>query len=177
MAEQVLDLERKAIPPVLDFFKNKLPDAFDKAFNFGKGGKKEVAAPPPVEPAPVQGVNIVLSPIEINGFYLLSGNNYVTFYVTTLNQKREYIKEGWTATGITGLSGQLAVMAEGADFNLDMGSRTAPISGNSSEPYIWSFRIQSDTEQAIAPYQAVTGAVLYPPGQIDYTAMKRQGTI
>ena len=181
MAEQafgnVLDLERKAIPPVLDFFKNKLPDAFDKAFNFGKGGKKGVATPPPVEPAPVQGVNIVLPPIEINGFYLLSGNNYVTFYATTLNQKREYIKEGWMATGMTGLSGQLAVMAEGADFNLDMGSRTAPISGNSSEPYIWSFRIQSDTEQSIAPYQAVTGAVLYPPGQIDYTAMKRQGTI
>ena len=177
MAEQVLDLERKAIPPVLDFFKNKLPDAFDKAFNFGKGGKKGVATPPPVEPAPVQGVNIVLSPIEINGFYLLSGDNYVTFYATTLNQKREYIKEGWMATGMTGLSGQLAVMAEGADFNLDMGSRAAPISGNSSEPYIWSFRIQSDTEQSIAPYQAVTGAVLYPPGQIDYTAMKRQGTI
>lgn len=181
MAEQafgnVLDLERKAIPPVLDFFKNKLPDAFDKAFNFGKGGKRGVAAPPPVEPAPVQGVNIVLSPIEVNGFYLLSGADYVTFYVTTLNQKREYIKEGWMATGMTGLSGQLAVLSEGADFNLDVGSRTAPISGNSSEPYIWSFRIQSDTEQAIAPYQAVTGAVLYPPGQIDYTAMKRQAPI
>ena len=178
MAKQVLDLERKAVPPVLDFFKNKIPDAFDKAFNFGKGGKKGAAAPSPSPASTTQAVvDVVLTPIEINGFYLLSGNNYVTFYVTTLNQKREYIKEGWSATGITGLSGQLAVLSEGADFNLDVGSRTAPISATTSEPYIWSFRIQSDVEQAIAPYQAVTGAVLYPPGQIDYAAMKRQGLI
>ena len=170
MAKQVLDLERKAVPPVLDFFKNKIPDAFDKAFNFGKDTKRE--APPPV--VPVQGVNIVLNPVEINGFYVLSGNNYVTFYVTTLNQNRQYIKDGWTASGITGLGGQLVVVSEGADFNLDLGRRSAPISGQS---YIWSFRIQSDTEQAVAPYQEVTGAVLYPPGQIDYTSMKRQSTI
>ena len=185
MAKQVLDLERKAQAPVLDFFKNQVPRAFENVLNFERKIQKdivnlfnnEVAAPPVVEPATPTGVNIVLSPIEVNGFYLLSGNNYVTFYVTTLNQKREYIKEGWTATGMTGLNGQLAVISEGADFNLDLGSRTAPISDNTSEPYIWSFRIQSDTEQSIAPYQSVTGAVLYPPGQLDYTAMKRKGTI
>ena len=188
MAEQVLDLERKVQAPVLKFFKEQIPNAFEDVLNFERKIQKEIVnlfkndvkPPPPVEPptaAPVQGVNVVLSPIEVNGFYLLSGGDYVTFYATTLNQKREYIKEGWTVSGMTGLSGQLAVMAEGADFNLDMGSRTAPISATTSEPYIWSFRIQSDTEQSIAPYQAVTGAILYPPSQIDYTAMKRQGPI
>jgi|688.fasta_scaffold34643_2 hypothetical protein len=188
MAEQVLDLERKVQAPVLKFFKNQVPKAFEDVLNFERKIQKEIVnlfkndvePPPPVEPptaAPVQGVNVVLSPIEVNGFYLLSGGDYVTFYATTLNQKREYIKEGWTVSGMTGMSGQLAVMPEGADFNLDMGSRTAPISATTSEPYIWSFRIQSDTEQSIAPYQAVTGAILYPPSQIDYTAMKRQGPI
>jgi len=175
--DNVLELERKAQAPVLDFFKNKVPRFFQKAFSKQSGNTEDPPSAPVPSPAPAPVKDIVLNPIEINGFYVLSGNNYVTFYSTTLNQNRQYIKEGWTASGITGLSGQLVVLSEGADFNMDLGGRSAPISDHNSESYIWSFRIQSDTEQAVAPYQAVTGAVLYPPGQIDYTSMKRQSKI
>ena len=186
--DKVLDLERKAQAPVLDFFKNKAPQAFENVLNFERKIQKDVVnffkkevnelVVPPLVPPPtsIPGVNVVLNPIEINGFYLLTGNNYVTFYATTNNPTRNTISEGWTPTGITGLAGQLVVSGE-ADLNSTMQSRVVAIPGAKSEPYVWSFRIQSDTEQAVAPYQYVTGAVLYPPGQIDYTSLKRKGTI
>lgn len=190
--DNVLDLERKAQAPVLDFFKQKVPQAFENVLNFERkiqkdvvnffkkevNQVKELAEPPLLVPPPasVQGVNIVLNPIEINGFYLLTGNNYVTFYATTNNTSRSTISEGWTASGITGLAGQLIVEG-GLDLNLKMEDRVVKISAASSESYVWSFRIQSDTEQLVAPYQTVTGATLYPPGQIDYTTTKRKGPI
>ena len=185
--DNVLDLERKAQAPVLDFFK-KAPQAFENVLNFERKIQKDVVnyfngieklvVPPlaPPVPPPVQGVNVILSPIEINGFYLLTGNNYVTFYATTSNPTRDTINDNWVATGITGLSGQLVVTPP-VDTNFSMQSRVVAISPTTSESYIWSFNIQSDTEQIVAPYQAVTGATLYPPGQIDYTSMKRKGVI
>lgn len=185
--DNVLDLERKAQAPVLDFFK-KAPQAFENVLNFERKIQKDVVnyfngieklvVPPlaPPIPPPVQGVNVILSPIEINGFYLLTGNNYVTFYATTSNPTRDTINDNWVATGITGLSGQLVVTPP-VDTNFSMQSRVVAISPTTSESYIWSFNIQSDTEQIVAPYQAVTGATLYPPGQIDYTSMKRKGVI
>jgi hypothetical protein len=157
--DKVLDLERKAQAPVLDFFKNKVPQAFENVLNFERkiqkdalnffkkevNQAKELVIPPPVPPpAAAPGVNVVLNPIEINGFYLLSGNNYVTFYATTNNTTRNTIREGWTATGITGLAGQLIVEG-GLDLNLKMENRVVKISDTTSESYVWSFRIQSDT--------------------------------
>jgi hypothetical protein len=186
--EKVLDLERKAQAPVLDFFKQKAPQAFENILNFERkiqkdvvnffkkeaNEVKELVIPPPVPPpASVPGVNIVLNPIEINGFYLLTGNNYVTFYATSNNLARTTVNEKWVATGVTGLSGQLVVRPP-FDTNLTMEPRVVSISPTSSASYIWSFQIQSDTEQTVAPYQAVTGSVLYPPGQFDYKSLMRQ---
>ena len=183
--DNVLDLERKAQAPVLNFFKNLGPQVLNFERKIQKDVvnffKKEVPAliPPPVAP-PVanvlQGVNVVLNPIEINGFYLLTGNNYVTFYVTSNNSTRTTLSDSWVATGVTGLAGQLKVTLP-VETNMTMQPLVAKISDTTSESYIWSFNIQSDTEQLVAPYQAVTGATLYPPGQIDYTSMKRKGTI
>jgi len=180
MAEQVLDLARKAQAPVLDFFKSKVPRAFKDVINLFN---QEVGARPPDEPAPpappisfIPNVNIVLNPVEINGFYLLTGNNYVTFYATTNNQNRASVKEGWTVTGVVGISGQLVVGGT-IDINPENDSRSVKISESSSEAYIWSFTLQSDTEQAVAPYQSATGVVIYPPGQIDYAVTKRQGQV
>jgi hypothetical protein len=189
--DNVLDLERKAQAPVLDFFKNKVPQAFENVLNFERKIQKDIVnffekeipelipqpVPPPVTASgTIQGVNIVLTPIEINGFYLLTGNNYVTFYVTTNNLNRATLIDDWVATGVTGLSGQLKVTLP-VDTNMTMESRVAKISATTSESYNWSFNIQSDTEQAVSPYQTVTGATLYPPGQIEYKSMKRKGTI
>jgi len=185
MVDNVMDLERKAQAPVLDFFKKQIPQAFENVLNFERKIEKDVVnffknevntiVPPPVS-APVVADVIVLVPIEINGFYLLTGNNYVTFYATTNNQNRATLKEGWTVTGVVGMSGQLVVGGT-IDVNPAMDSRTVKITESSSEPYIWSFTLQSDTEQTVAPYQAVTGATIYPPGQIEYTAMKRLGEV
>ena len=190
--DNVINLERKAQAPVLDFFKQKVPRAFENVLNFERKIQKDVVnffkkevkqikeladPPPPAPPAAnLQGVNVILSPIEINGFYLLTGNNYVTFYVTSNNSTRTTLSNTWTATGITGLKGQLKVTLP-IDKNLNMDTRVVKISNTTSGSYIWSFNIQSDTEQAVAPYQNVTGATLYPPGQIEYTSMKRKGTI
>lgn len=189
--DKVLDLERKAQAPVLDFFKNKVPQAFENVLNFERKIQKDVfnffkkevneakqlvISPTVTSPAAAPGVNTVLNPVDINGFYLLSGNNHVTFYATTNNTPRSTISEGWTITGVTGLSGQLLLTGE-PDLNLTVDPRVVKISNTTSEAYIWSFKIQSDTEQTVAPYQAVTGATLYPPGQIEYTSIKRKGTI
>ena len=186
--DNVLDLERKAQAPVINFFKNQVPQAFENVLNFERKIQKDIVnlfkkelpelvsqpVPPPV--AAVEGVNVVLNPIEINGFYLLTGNNYVTFYVTSNNSTRTTLSGDWVATGVTGLAGQLKV-ALPVETNMTMQPRVVKISDTTSESYIWSFNIQSDTEQIVAPYQAVTGTTLYPPGQIDYTSMKRKGTI
>jgi hypothetical protein len=183
--DNVLDLERKAQAPVLNFFKNLGPQVLNferkiqkDVVNFFKKELPDLVPPPPVPPpfAAVQGVNVVLNPIEINGFYLLTGNNYVTFYVTSNNSTRTTLSDSWVATGVTGLAGQLKVTLP-VETNMTMQPLVAKISDTTSESYIWSFNIQSDTEQLVAPYQAVTGATLYPPGQIDYTSMKRKGTI
>jgi len=196
MAEQAInklvDLERKAQAPVIDFFKRRVPQAFENvlrferkiqndAVNFFKkeiNDAKELVTSPTVPEAPTNapGVNVILNPIEVNGFYLLSGNNYVTFYATTNNTTRSTISEGWTPTGITGLAGQLMVNG-GLDLNLNMDPRVVKISNMKSESYVWSLTIQSDTEQVVAPYQYVTAGVLYPPGQIDYRSLKRKGKI
>lgn len=188
LLDNVVDLERKATPPVRNFFTQQIPQAFENVLNFERKIQNDImnifnkeipVLVPPLVPPPVaaaQGVNVVLNPIEINGFYLLTGNNYVTFYVTSNNSTRTTLSEDWIATGVTGLAGQLVVRTP-FDPNLTMESRAVKISDTTSESYIWSFKIQSDTEQTVAPYQAVTGATLYPPGQIDYTSMKRQSII
>ena len=60
MAEQVLDLERKVQAPVLKFFKNQVPKAFEDVLNFERKIQKEIVnlfkndvePPPPVERRP-----------------------------------------------------------------------------------------------------------------------------
>ena len=182
--DKVLNLERRTQAPLVNFFKKKVPDIVSEVLNEPPPPPLPGLVPqtPASVPAPVP-VDIVLNPVEINGFYLLTGDNYVTFYVTSNTTPRTQINENWVATGITGLAGQLMVRPP-YDLNLTVNPRTqlqdqkiVKISNTVSESYIWSFRIQSDTEQSVAPYQEVTGAVLYPPGQIDYTSMKRQGTV
>ena len=188
--DNILELERKAQAPVVAFFK-KAPQAFENVLNFERKIQKDVVnyfkgvdipelpvlIPPSPAPSPTQPpLEVVLNPVEINGFYLLSGQSNVTFYATTNNQDREYIQKEWTAIGITGLSGQL-VVGDAPDLNIKMDPRTVAISNLTSESYVWSFNVQSDTEQTVSPYQAVTGAILYPPGRFNYTSTKRQGVI
>lgn len=180
--DNILDLERRIQAPVVAFFKKTVPQAFENGLNFEKKVQNDILnlpglATPSPTPAPVTIMSqTLLTPVELNGFYLLTGQSNVTFYATTNNTPRTGVTKGWSAVGLTGLTGQLMV-GDGPDLNLEMDSRVVAISNLKSESYVWSFNVQSDTEQTVSPYQAVTGAILYPPSMFEYTSTKRQGKI
>lgn len=180
--DNILDLERRIQAPVLAFFKKTVPQAFENILNFEKKVQNDILnlpglATPSPAPAPVTIMSqTLLTPVELNGFYLLTGQSNVTFYATTNNTPRTGVTKGWSAVGLTGLTGQLMV-GDGPDLNLKMDPRVVAISNLTSESYVWSFNVQSDTEQTVSPYQAVTGAILYPPSMFEYASTKRQGKI
>ena len=60
--------------------------------------------PPPVEQTP-----IILSPVDVDGFYKVTGPQEVTFYATTNVLASTQVSAGWTAVGITGILGQIQV--------------------------------------------------------------------
>lgn len=97
-----------------------------------------------------------LTPIDINGFYNVTGPNDVTFYATT-DVPTLVVAPGWSGVGFTGIIGQIQV------------SNVSLVSGPG---YNWSFTLQSDTDQSIQGTQYATGAILYPPGQMAYQAPK-----
>jgi hypothetical protein len=145
--------------------------------------------PPPAKfrpqnasPAPSPASGAPLVPTEVNGFYTISSPTELTFHVTSNTAPRDQIGQGWTPVGLTGVKGQLRITS--ADLNLIPdpltrlpGRRIKQISNTHSEPYIWSFTLQSDTDQTPPSYQYVTGASLFPPGQMKYSALKRQGPV
>jgi hypothetical protein len=148
--------------------------AFDKVLELErraqrlvKGKNQEIQALSPPTTVPV--------PVDVNGFYTVTGPSEVTFYVTTNTSPRDGVGVGWSVSGVTGLAGQLRVTS--ADLNLDLSPRVKKISDTFSEAYVWSFTLQSDTDQSLPEYQYSTGTILYPPGQIAYAALKRSTPI
>jgi len=90
-------------------------------------------------------------PIEVSGYYNVTAPQEVTFYASTTPPQKPIT--GWTPTGITSLQGQIQI----TKYNI--------VSGPG---YLWSFSVQSDTNQTIEGTTYVTGAILYPPGQIQF---------
>lgn len=175
----VLELERRAQKPVIKAFNNIVK------FTRGTQGQAEVfykneivrrlntygmtsaqKSAPPTSP---------LTPMDVNGFYMVTGPQEATFYVTSNTTPRDSIGANWVPTGITGIKGQLKTT--GSDLNLNMGTRVKKITDQFSESYIWSFTFQSDADQSLPLYQYTTGAILYPPNQISYTAIKRTAPV
>jgi hypothetical protein len=99
--------------------------------------------------------------VDVNGFYTVTGPTEVTFYATSNTTPRSEIAAGWTTSDILGLKGNLRV--SGVDLNLKMDQRVKTISNSFSESYVWSFSLQSDTDQNPPKYQYTTGIVLYAP--------------
>lgn len=176
--DNILTLERRAQRPIIE--------AFKKLFKFirrleGKADtvyKNEIvprlntfnppaAPPPPATTPPV--------PVDVNGFYTVTGPQEVTFYATTNTTPRDTVSNAWTVSSVTGLKGQLQVT--GADLNLNMEPRVKKISDQFSEAYVWSFTLQSDTSQTLPPYQYSTGTILYPPDQQTYNPIKRSAAV
>jgi len=120
-------------------------------------------APSPTSPVPSsanaptpQETPVALAPIEVNGFYKVTGPTQVTFYVTS-DRPAVPVSAGWTGDGFTGIMGQIQII------------ETSLAAGPG---YKWSFILQTDTDQNIEGTQQAIGAVLYPPNQLQYSNKK-----
>jgi len=101
-------------------------------------------------------------PIEISGFYKATGPQEATFYSVT-TPPTTLPGPGWAALNMAGIIGQVQTIKS------DGKPGSANVTSLVSEPYNWSFKFQSDTDQVIDGYQYAMSAVLYPPGSIPFT--------
>jgi hypothetical protein len=169
--DNVLELERRAQRPVIQAF-----EKFQKRMvNFFKPPNVQPVPPPPAPTLLSGTISPPANPVDVNGFYMVTSPTEVTFYVTSNTTPRDQVGRGWTVVGVTGIKGQLQV--SGADLNMKMEPRVKKVSDSFSESYIWSFTLQSDTDQSLPDYQYSTGTILYPPEQVDYIATKRSAPI
>ena len=166
----VYAFEQSVQGKVLNFVKNELSDVL----NFGKSLLSGAPAPNILPPANVpnappkpQGLNqntiqtAPLAPVEISGWYKVTGKTEATFYSVT-DWPFTPIGAGWMVDQLPGLRGQLIMTA----------ASNKP--GKDVAPYNWSFTIQSDMDQYVDGVQYVTTSTLYPPGN---KSVLRSGTI
>ena len=150
--QNILSLERQLQASVFSLFR-KAGDELQK----------------PVGPAPVSEsataveenntpTAVALTPVDANGFYKVTGPTEVTFYATT-EWPNLPVGLGWTGDGFLGIQGQIQIT----------GATNAPGPG-----YLWSFTLQTDTDQSIQGTQQAIGATLYPPNQIQYSNKRTQ---
>ena len=146
--QNVMALEKQAQASVFNFF-----------------NKSVGPSPPTTVPsaaAPVSSVQqptpIALFPIDVSGFYEVTGPTQITFYATT-DVPTIPVSAGWTGEGFLGIMGQIQVtgvtLKQGAGYN-------------------WSFTLQTDTDQNIQGRQQSVGATLYPPHQLQYSSKRIQ---
>lgn len=160
--QNVLRLEKQEQASVFDLFKNVLlfeRMTQDRIFQMLNStvGPSPSASPVynPTAPQP-QPTPVALYPIDVNGFYRVTGPQEVTFYVTT-DKPVIPVGAGWTGDGFTGLLGQIQITG------------VSNVSGeNDYGAYNWSFTLQTDTDQNVQGTQTATGALLYPPTQLRY---------
>jgi len=171
--ENFIQLERRVQTKALDFFQ----DLFSK-----KGVSKQ---PTDLQPTDLQSASpeiiaqatqaaieatiplveetpVILSPVDVDGFYKVTGPQEVTFYATTNAFTSTQVSVGWTAIGITGIVGQIQVTGY---------SNASGVLDNYGS-YLWSFTLQTDTDQSIEGVQYTTGAILYPPGKVQFVSKK-----
>jgi|LauGreDrversion4_1035100.scaffolds.fasta_scaffold00284_4 hypothetical protein len=167
--ENFIQLERRVQTKALDFFQ----DLFIK-----KGVSKQPtdllqpASPEIIAQATqaaieatiplVEETPVILSPVDVNGFYKVTGPQEVTFYATTNAFTSIQVSVGWTAIGITGIIGQIQVT----------GTSNANGALDNYGSYLWSFTLQTDTDQTIEGVQYATGAILYAPGKVQFVSKK-----
>lgn len=99
---------------------------------------------------------ISVNPVDVSGFYNVTGPSEITFYVTT-EWPNMPIGEGWTGDGFLGIMGQIQIT----------GATNKPGPG-----FLWSFTLQTDTDQSIQGTQQSIASTLYPPSKIQYTNKK-----
>lgn len=163
--KNILTLERRVQTKALNFFEDLFENVTGRRVQRGA----PVQATQTIAQAPVpqqqEQTPVILSPVEVSGFFKVTGPQEVTFYCTTVNPEGT-IGQGWTAVGITGIMGQIQVTG----YNTNQGVIKTDEANSAS--YLWSFTLQSDTDQSIQGVQYATGAILYPPGQVQFVSQK-----
>jgi hypothetical protein len=101
-------------------------------------------------------LKITLEPIEISGFYTVTGSNEATFYAMT-DKPIIPVGPGWFSTFVIGIQGNIQVKS---------------VSLSSGPGYLWSFVFQVGTSQNIEGTQQVASSTLYPPRQMAFTPAK-----
>jgi len=142
--QNVITLEKQVQASVFNFF------------------NKNIGAPPPPTPSASTGgpqqTPVVLSPIDVSGFYKVTDPTQVTFYATT-DTPTIPVGAGWIGEGFLGIMGQIQITS--ATMSRGPG-------------YKWSFTLQTDTDQNIEGTQESVGATLYPPKQLQYSSKRIQ---
>jgi hypothetical protein len=111
---------------------------------------KTLSAPSPVQtPAPIPKPKIIynLIPLNVSGYYTVTGPSEVTFYSTT-DKPIIPIGPGWYSDSIFGIVGKVRVKS---------------VSLESGPGYNWSFIFQTYKDQNLEGTQQVVSATLYPP--------------
>jgi len=158
--EKILILERRVQAKTLEFFEELYENLKGKSVQKVTSLQQQQASPQKAQEIPPQEAPLILSPVEVGGFYMVTGPQEATFYCMTTPSEQP-ITSGWTAVGITGVIGQLQV------------SGTTSNAGTiQNQPFLWSFTFQSDTDQTIEGLQYSSSAILYPPGQIKFISKK-----
>ena len=145
--ENVVRLEQQLQASVFSLFRKA-----EKELNKPVGGTVQSFSATSVEES-LTPTSIALTPVNVSGFYNVTGPTEVTFYATT-EWPNLPVGLGWTGDGFLGIMGQIQ------------------ITGAVNEPgpgFLWSFTLQTDTDQSIQGTQSSIGATLYPPGLIQYT--------
>jgi len=173
MFQNILKLERRVQERTLEFYEDllgrKVPKMPGVSFRSSSGAAPVAAALATTAQAQAttqpEQTPIILSPVDASGFYKVTGPQEITFYVTTTNPEQP-VGLGWSAVGITGIIGQIQVISS------DNSPGVLKVDSVNSETYLWSFVLQSDTDQSIEGMQYATGAILYPPGQVQFVSSK-----
>jgi Large eukaryotic DNA virus major capsid protein/Major capsid protein N-terminus len=161
----VLDLERRIQNKIIPLLGGTKVFAQTRAVQ--KGVNKALNPPPPVLSPSADDIH---QPVEVNGFYKVTGEMEATYYVTT-PWPGFSVGSGWTGIGILGIIGNIHIT----------GSNNTPgvikVTSLTSETYLWSFTMQSDVEQFIEGVIHSTGASLYPPNQVPHPTAMRSGPV
>lgn len=160
----VLDLERRIQNKIIPLLGGT------KVFAQTRAVQKKVTQTlnPPSSVISAINTDTIHQPVDVNGFYNVTGEMEATYYVTT-PWPGFSVGSGWSGIGIFGIVGNIQIT----------GSKNEPgsvkVTSLTSETYTWSFTMQSDTEQFIEGTVHSTGASLYPPNQVPHPTAQRSG--
>jgi hypothetical protein len=117
------------------------------------GPSSSSTSPSPASPSPspaALSTSVVSEPLNVSGFYSVTGPTEATFYAMT-DVPIVPIGPGWFSTFVIGIQGNIQV-------------KSVSLSGGPG--YLWSFVFQVGTSQNIEGTQQVASATFYPPNNV-----------